>query len=64
MFTKEELDLIDSALTEYWLKHNEEYERQKAKGRKKCGWHLSVLNRISNLQSKIFYIQNSMIGKE
>ena len=57
MFTKKELELIDSALTEYWLKHNEEYERQKAKGRKKCEWHLSVLNEISDLQSKIFSIK-------
>ena len=60
MFTKEELELIDAALTEYWLKNNEEYERQTAKGRKKCGWHLSVMNRIGNLQSKIFMIKNSM----
>lgn len=49
MFTKEELDLIDTALTEYWLKNREEYERQMAKGRKKCGWHLPVMNRIDNL---------------
>lgn len=58
MFTKEELELIDAALTEYWLKNNEEYERQMAKGRKKCGWHLSVMGRIDKLQSKIFGIKN------
>lgn len=60
MFTKKELELIDAALTEYWLKNNEEYERQIAKGRKKCGWHLSVMDRIGNLQSKIFMLMNSM----
>ena len=60
MFTKGELELIDAALTEYWLKNNEEYERQAAKGRKKCGWHLSVMDRINNLQSKIFMIKNDM----
>lgn len=60
MFTKKELELIDAALTEYWLKNNEEYEQQIAKGRKKCGWHLSVMDRIGNLQSKIFMLMNSM----
>ncbi len=60
MFTKEELELIYDSLVAYYLKHHEEYERQMAKGRKKCGWHLSVMNRISNLQSKIYYIKNSM----
>lgn len=60
MFTKEELDLIDTALTEYWLKNREEYERQMAKGRKKCGWHLPVMNRIDNLQHKIFLLKNDM----
>ena len=60
MFTKEELELIYAALTEYWLKNNEEYERQMAKGRKKCGWHLSVMDRIGNLQSKIYMLENSM----
>ena len=60
LFTKEELELIDAALTVYYLKNNEEYERQKAKGRKKCNWHLSVMNRCSNLSSKIFYLKNSL----
>lgn len=60
MFTKEELELIDAALTVYWLKNNEEYERQMEKGRKKCGWHLSVMNRINYIQSKIFELKNSM----
>ena len=59
-FTKEELELIDAALTVYYLKNNEEYERQKAKGRKKCNWHLSVMNRCLNLSSKIFYLKNSL----
>lgn len=60
MFTKEELELIDTALTEYYLKHSEEYERQKAKGRRKCDWHLSITNKITNLHSKIYMIKNSM----
>lgn len=60
MFTKEELELIDAALTVYYLKNHEEYERQKAKGRKKCGWHLSVMDRIGKLQSEIFVLKNSM----
>jgi hypothetical protein len=60
MFTKDELELIHSALTNYWLAHNEEYERQKAKGRKKCGWHLSVMDKVTKLQSKVFELENSM----
>lgn len=60
MFTKEELELIEASLTEYWLKNNEEYERKASKGRKNCKWHLSVMDRIDNLQSKIYYIKNSM----
>lgn len=60
MFTKEELNLIDAALTAYFLQHSEEYDRQKAKGRKKCGWHLSVMDRIGKLQSKIYLLVNSM----
>ena len=60
MFTKDELILIDSALTEYYLNHHDEYERQKAKGRKKCSWHLSVMDRTSKLQSKIFAIMNGI----
>lgn len=59
-FSKEELELIDAALTEYWLKNREEYERQRAKGRKKCGWHLSIMDRIGNLQHKIFLLKNDM----
>lgn len=58
MFTKEELKLIDAALTEYWLKHNEDYERQKAKGRRDCDWHLSVLKRCTDLQGRIFNLLN------
>lgn len=60
MFTKEELELIDAALTELYLKHNEEHTRQMEKGRKHCNWHLSVMDRIGNLQSKIYYIKNSI----
>lgn len=59
MFTKDELTLIESALDNYWLTHKEDYERQKAKGRKKCEWHLAVMNKTSNLQSKVFYIKNT-----
>lgn len=57
MFTKDELDLIYNALTEYFLRHKEDYERQKAKGRKACDWHLSVMRRTSELQSKIFNLK-------
>lgn len=60
MFTKSELELIYSALTEYYLRHNEEYERQKAKGRYKCGWHLSAMQRVNDLQSKIYHLKLSM----
>ena len=60
MFTKEELELIEASLTEYWLRNEEEYERQKAKGRRDCVWHLSVMEKIDKLQSKIYYIKNSM----
>jgi len=60
MFNKEELELIDAALTEYFLKHNEEYKRQMEKGRSKCGWHLSVMDRVGRLQSKIYYIKSGM----
>ena len=59
MFTKEELDLIDSALTEYYLNHQEDYERQKAKGRKNCDWHLSVMDRTLRLQAKIFALKRN-----
>lgn len=60
MFTKEELELIYAALTEYFLKHNEEYRRQMEKGRSKCGWHLSVIDKVNKLQSKIYMLKNSM----
>jgi hypothetical protein len=60
MFTKYELDLIDAALTEYFIKHTEEYKRQKAKGRHKCSWHLRVLDKTAALQSKIYMIKNGM----
>lgn len=59
MFNHEELELIDAALTDYWLKHHEDYERQKAKGRKKCSWHLSVMDRVGKLHLKISSMQNS-----
>lgn len=60
MFTKDELELIDAALTECFNSHTEAYKRQKAKGRHKCSWHLRVMARISTLQSKIYRIKNSM----
>lgn len=60
MFTKDELKLIDASLTEYYMHHHEEYDRQKAKGRKKCDWHLSVMDRTSKLQSKIFELINEI----
>lgn len=58
MFTKDELDLIDAALTEYFIKHTEEYTRQRDKLRKNYGWHLRVMDKISALQSKIYMIKN------
>ena len=60
MFTRDELDLIDAALTEYFIKHTEEYTRQHDKLRKNCGWHLKVLDKITSLQSKIHMIKNGM----
>ena len=60
IFTDEELELIDTALTEYWVKHNEEYDRQKAKRRTKCDWHLAVMNDIFALRYKISNIRLKM----
>lgn len=60
MFTKEELELIDAALTEYFNSHTEAYKRQEVKGRHKRSWHIGVMNRISALQSKIYMIKNGM----
>ena len=60
MFTKDELELINTALTEYYLKHIKEYDTQKAKRRKNCDWHLSVMKKTSDLQSKIYILKNSM----
>ena len=59
-FTKEELELIYAALTHYWNFNHQEHERKKAKGRKNCNWHVTVMNKITNLESKIFYLKNSM----
>ena len=60
MFTKDELDMIDAALTESFNKHMEEYTRQRDKLRKNCGWHLRVMDKISALQTKIYLIKNGM----
>lgn len=60
MFTKSELELLYDALTFYWLHHHDEHERQKAKGRHKCGWHLPVMQKVSDLQSKIYHLKLSM----
>lgn len=61
MFTKDELSLLHAALTEYYLKHNSEYEQQKAKSREKCDWHLKVMDKTSKLQSKVFKLETEMM---
>jgi hypothetical protein len=60
MFTVEELELIDKALTEYWAKHNKELDSQKTKRRNKWDWHISIMNDIFALQYKISNIRLKM----
>lgn len=60
MFDKSELELIDTALTEYYLKLNEDYRRDQAKGRHNTGWQLSVIGKILALQSKVYNLEFSM----
>lgn len=60
MFTKDELELIDTALTEYYLKLNDDYHRDQAKGRHSTGWQLSVIGKILALQSKVYNLELTM----
>ena len=60
MFTKEELELIDTALTEYWAKHNRELDSRNAKERRKWDWRISTMNDIFALQYKISNIRLKM----
>jgi hypothetical protein len=54
MFTTRELDLLYSAVSDAYLKHKDAYERQKAKGKKDCGWHLPIMQELIDLRHKIF----------
>ena len=56
MFTKEELKLIEAALTAYYLQRLEARRRQKAKS----DWHNNVIKSIDTLQSKIWNMVNTM----
>ena len=60
MFTKSELELIDTALTEYYLKLNDECQRDQAKGRHNKEWKLSVIGKVLALQSKIYNLELTM----
>lgn len=60
MFTKEELDIIDTALTEYYVKLNADYQRDQAKGRHNTGWQLSVIGKVLALQSKVYNLALSI----
>lgn len=54
MFTKEELELIQTAIIAYEQEHREAFERQKAKGKKDCEWHLSVVEKCIHVGHKVF----------
>ena len=60
MFTKSELELLDAALTEYWLKLHEQHLKDLAKGRHKAGWQTPAMKKVSDLQSKIYHLKLSM----
>ena len=60
MFTKEELELIDTALTEYWAKHNRELDSRNAKEHRKWNWRVSIMNDIFALRYKISNIRLKM----
>ena len=60
MFTKSELELIDTALTEYYLKLNDECQRDQAKGRRNKEWKLSVIGKVLALQSKVYNLELTM----
>ena len=60
MFTKEELELIQSAIIAYEQEHREAFERQKAKGKADCEWHLSIIEKSIRIGQKIFEMQNNL----
>lgn len=60
MFDKSELETIDAALTFYWNHLNEDYEKDKAKGRHRTGWQLKTMQKIDNLTSKIYLLENNI----
>lgn len=55
MFTKEELQLIEAALSEYYLKCA---ERKRAD--RKSNWHLNTMKKIDDLQGKLWKMVNTM----
>jgi hypothetical protein len=60
MFTKSELELIYTALVEYYVKLNEDCQRNQAKGRHNTGWQKSVMNKILALESKVYNLELTM----
>lgn len=60
MFTKEELELIQVAIIAYEREHREAFERQKAKGKRGCEWHLSIIEKSIRIKQKIFEMQNNL----
>ena len=60
MFTKEELGLIDSALTAYWLQINEQHQKDLAKNRHNAEFRPRLMQKVSDLQRKVFYLEISM----
>lgn len=60
MFTKEELELIDSALNAYWLQINEQYQKDLAKNRHNAGFRPRLMQKVSDLQSKVFNLELNM----
>ena len=59
MFTKSELELISAALNEYWLKLNEQHQKDVTKGRHNS-WRSSTMQKVSDLESKIFRMELDM----
>lgn len=60
MFDKSELELLYTALNAFYLELDADYQRDKAKGRHNTGWQKSVMQKILNLQSKIFEMELTM----
>ena len=57
MFTKEELKIIEAALTAYYLQR---LEAKRANGKKQSDWHKNFMKSIDTLQSKIWKMVNAM----